>query len=273
MKRDTLIGRTALAIILAAGLCVAATQALAQGATPRRANGKPDLTGFWNAAVGDGIARKGDDESQYATRDGTLESFEDDGQVLARANTNRPVYKPEHWQTVRELDWNNGRQTDPAFSCIFSFPRFNQTPDAIFQTDTHIVLIYSEQNKRRVFPIDGRKHLEAREFDQTYLGDSIGTWDGDTLVIDTVGFNDVTWFKYTGYVHSNELRVTERIKRDGNVLQYDVTVTDPMLVEPWHMTSAQLRLNTNPEAQVPEEAPCQEVGGAEAAAAQPNIGR
>ena len=158
----------------AAVLAVSATQAVAQtaAANPMR-NGHPDLTGFWNGTVGAGDARKGDDEPQYYTRDGTLESFEDDGQVLRRGITNRPVYKPEYWDKVRELDWNNGRQSDPSFKCFVSFPRYNQTPEAIFQTDKHVVLIFNDNaNWRRIVPIDGRPHNAARALDQTWLGDS-----------------------------------------------------------------------------------------------------
>jgi len=256
-----------------AAMMAISTHAAAQSVNQMR-NGHPDLTGFWNGNVGAGAARKGDDEPQYYTRDGTLESFEDDGQILARGNTNRPVYKPQYWDKIRELDWNNGRQSDPSFKCFISFPRFAQAPEAIFQTDNHVVLILNDNgNWRRIVPTDGRPHNPDRAVDQTWLGDSVGKWEGDTLVIHTTGFTDESWFKYTGYIHSNELETVERIRREGDILHYSITAIDPMLMEPWTMTNATLNLNKDPDAIVPEEAKCEERGGDFAAALSPEIGR
>ena len=74
--------------------------------------------------------------------------------------------------------------------------------------------------------LDGRKHPE--DPDPTWYGHSIGTWEGDTLVIDTVGFNDRFWFDFAGHPHTEKLHTIERYRRpDFNTLEYDITIDDP----------------------------------------------
>jgi len=78
----------------------------------------------------------------------------------------------------------------------------------------------------------------------------------DTLVIDVVGFNDVSWLGWPGWFHSNNMRVEERLTREGNTLLYQATVHDPdVLVEPWQMDPRRLPLNTS-DAPYLEDPPC-----------------
>ncbi|MGE3843608.1 MAG: hypothetical protein AB7I50_18715, partial [Vicinamibacterales bacterium] len=82
------------------------------------------------------------------------------------------------------------------------------------------------------------------------------------LVVDVVGFNEDTWIGWPGYFHTNEMRVIERFRREGNTLRYDVTVDDPaVLMEPWKMDTRVLMLNTAPYTQI-EDPPCVETDGA-----------
>jgi hypothetical protein len=86
----------------------------------------------------------------------------------------------------------------------------------------------------------------------------VGKWEGDTLVVDVVGFNEETWLAWPGYFHTNRMRVIERLTRDGNNLKYTVTVEDPdVLMQPWSPDARTLRLNTNPTTQI-EDPPCVE---------------
>jgi hypothetical protein len=86
----------------------------------------------------------------------------------------------------------------------------------------------------RMIYTDGRKHPE--DLDTSFMGHSIGHWEGDTLVIDTVGLNDETWLgrnKYSAF-HSDKLHVVERWTRNGDELSRTVTVEDPvMFSRPW----------------------------------------
>ena len=77
-------------------------------------------------------------------------------------------------------------------------------------------------------------------------------WDsrtgrGDTLVVDSVGFNGVTWVGWEGYFHTDKMEVTERFTRNGDLLYYNFTVNDPdVLMEPWTSYTHVRRLNPNP---------------------------
>jgi hypothetical protein len=85
----------------------------------------------------------------------------------------------------------------------------------------------------RVIYTDGRSHPSAVE--PSYFGHSIGWWDGDTLVIDTVGFNETAWLERWGMPHTSRLRTVERVTRtDFNTLNYEITVDDPgAYTAPW----------------------------------------
>jgi hypothetical protein len=95
--------------------------------------------------------------------------------------------------------------------------------------------------------MDGRGHPD--DFDPSYVGHSIGHWEGDTLVVDVVGLNDDTWLgsgtvgpKYA-MMHSDKMHVVERWTRTGNVVTYEATVDDPvMFTKPWVMTPRQTQL-------------------------------
>ncbi|HTA41836.1 MAG TPA: hypothetical protein VK789_05275 [Bryobacteraceae bacterium] len=96
-------------------------------------------------------------------------------------------------------------------------------PFQMIQTPTFILQIFEYPNTFRYIWTDGRPH--PADPDPTWNGDATAKWDGDTLVVDSVGFNDKT--EVSGYMHSEALHVIERYKRVSTGLQYDVTVEDP----------------------------------------------
>lgn len=199
------------------------TNPLGQLPTPQAADGKPDLTGFWGgiaSVAGPGGIRK----------DGT---FEPDQAALQRASGwEKPLYKPEYWDKVRSLDFSKV-DVDTVYSCYpVGTPR-QSVPAQIIQTPTQIVLIYGGL-RTRVIPTDGRKLTAQDEDMSTFDGISVGRWEGDTLVVSSVGFNDTSWLQWQGYFHTNQMKVTERFRRQGNLLFYNWTVDDPeLLMEPW----------------------------------------
>jgi hypothetical protein len=77
-------------------------------------------------------------------------------------------------------------------------------------------------------------------------------------VVESVGFNDESWLGWPGYIHSWDMRVTERIRREGNILHWEATVEDPMLLEPWVLDPIDSRLNPDPEAFFFGSTPCEE---------------
>jgi hypothetical protein len=263
----------------------AAPAASAQAPTPRTADGKPDLNGRWGGGGGGG---GGSTEVQGLDKDGkrvtyaTLEeakakavrifarnynarhgnptySERDQGMTdRFRDNANPPIYKPEHWERVQYLDLH-GNYLDTAFLCApVGVPRIG-APARIVQTPTDVILMYNARNIWRVVPTDGRPRGPADDRDQTYMGDSVGRWDGDTLVVEAIGFNDETWLGNTatspGWFHSTEMRVVETFRRQGNTLYYGVTVYDPVLAEPWVTQPRPIQLNTS-NAPFNEDPPC-----------------
>ncbi|MGH9253840.1 MAG: hypothetical protein ACRD3C_04640 [Vicinamibacterales bacterium] len=245
-------------------------------ATPRMPDGTPDLSGMWAGGGGGGRAvdvdEKGNIEEIFPSRrcgptqvncDGyTNQSV--DGEFTGRNNPNRPVYKPEYWDKVQQLDMNTNTE-DPLFICQpLGLPRVGP-PARILQTATDVVFLYvgggasTQPADYRVIPTDGRRHDPVRSQDVYFYGHSVGRWEGDTLVIDSIAFNDLTWLERGGYFHSDKMRVIERLRREGNILHYQVTVEDPeVLAEPWVMNPRQVRLNANPNAFLAEGQPCRD---------------
>ena len=248
--------------------------------TPRTADGHPDLSGMWGGGGGGGDADAGagadNNDGDIVTNVGSRrcapsqvkcdehsnQSY--DGEFTARQDRNRPLYKPEYWDRVQYLDVNTNKE-DPVFICQpYGVPRVGP-PARILQTARDVVFLYAsggagtQPTDFRIIPTDGRKHDPVKARDVSFYGHSVGRWEGDTLVIDSVGFNDLTWLARGGYFHTDKMRVLEKFRREGNVLHYQVTVEDPdVLLQPWVMNERQLRLNTNPNATIAEGSPCRD---------------
>jgi len=106
-------------------------------------------------------------------------------------------------------------------------------PMEIIQQPNRVLIIYEFDHLIRQIWMDGRAHL--KDLPGTWMGDSIGKWEGDTLVVDTTGFNDKTWLDRAGHPHSEDLHVVERLKKtDAKTLQIDILMDDPMAyTKPW----------------------------------------
>jgi len=143
-----------------------------------------------------------------------------------------PKYKPEYLAKVKELN-DNQVKLDTLLRCQApGVPRIGP-PDKIVQTAKEVVFLYDDGNGAffRIVPIDGRGHRPPWP---TYLGDAIGKWEGDTLVVETVSMNDDTWLADNGAFHTKDLRVVERLRRTGDKLEYQATSYDSaVLAEPW----------------------------------------
>jgi hypothetical protein len=99
--------------------------------------------------------------------------------------------------------------------------------------DRVIFLFEGGAHMWRVVYMDGRPH--AKDPNPTYLGDSIGHWEGDTLVVDVIGLNDRTWLDQDGHPHTEALHVIERYTRtDERTLHYEALIDDPQAyTKPW----------------------------------------
>jgi hypothetical protein len=234
--------------------------------TPRTADGKPDLTGNW---MGGGMNwRYGNRRCGPSQLEGCTpawnQTMDFEFEAPSRFGPNRPLYKPENWDKIQELDmWTN--KDDPVMTCQpLGIPRHG-APRRILQTPTDLVMFYGQyadggggQGEYRIVPIDGRKHDDRQAIETTYMGYTVGHWEGDTLVLDSISFNDFTWLARGGFFHSDEMHVVERFTRQGNEILYEVTVEDPVyLVHPWVMTPRILKLIPNADAGLlPERGNC-----------------
>jgi hypothetical protein len=163
------------------------------------------------------------------------------GVWVVSGSTNLPddlPYRPEALKLWQERKTNLNKE-DPATYCLPNgVVRVTSLPYKIVQTP-QLIVILSEGNThsfRRIF-LDGRAHNLDLE-PNSWTGDSIGKWEGTTLVVDTVGFNDRTWLDDTGKPHSEQMHVIERYRRpDAGRLVVQYTIEDPkFLTRPYTFT-------------------------------------
>ncbi len=247
-------------------IAAAATLAGVLSLVPVRATAQStDLSGVWVATGGVGRVDRGDPlASNLASRDANLVNFERDNALMRRADPNKPLYKPEFWARVQELD-QNGNSADPSYGCMpGGVPRMGP-PAKIVQAPKELIFLYVSPpaqgwgDQYRVIPTDGRAHTPLQELDGTWKGESIGRWEGDTLVIDTIGLTDSSWLDIRGYFHSENMHVVERLRREGATLTWQATVEDPdVLIRPWTMNPRVLKLDPDPKATLAESLPCVE---------------
>jgi hypothetical protein len=243
----------------------------------------PDLTGNWAVAqngwignyMGNGGRRCGPTQEQPCSRatnqteDFALYSPSRFGQF------GTPLYKPQYWDKVIELDmWTN--KYDPVMTCQpLGVPR-QGAPRRIWQSENDIIFLYQGGDagggygEYRIIPIDGRRHPENANLELTYMGITVGRWEGDTLVLDSVGFIDTTWIGRGGFFHSDKMRVVEKFRREGDAIFYDVTVEDPEVwAEPLVFPTRIMRRNTGANAGLlRERGNCETDFETEAAASQ-----
>jgi len=176
-----------------------------RGAAPRLADGRPDLSGVWNANV---------DPNPEAPA------------LLPWAND---VWKNRLSTAFRDHPDGFCLPGDPT-PTIALFYKFVQTKGLL------LLLFEHEPHYRQIF-LDGRAH--PQQADPTWMGHSVGKWDGDTLVVDTTGFNDKSWLIFaTGLPHTEMLHMIERYRRENyGTMTVDVTVDDPKAyTRPWSVT-------------------------------------
>ncbi|HYJ94672.1 MAG TPA: hypothetical protein VEV86_08645 [Vicinamibacterales bacterium] len=222
---------------------------LAKKATPHLADGKSDLNGTWDHLGGIEFVRPQNLDNGSvcvvgcppAAAAGAGGAGARAGGAGARAGgppaappaPNFPKYKQEFLAKVKDLS-ERQVEVDTALQCQPpGVPRIGP-PAKIVQTAREVLFLYDDVNGSffRIIPTDGRAH--RKDLPASYLGDAIGRYEGDTLVVETVNFNEETWLSDNGAFHTKDLKVIERLRRVGDTLQYEATASDPsVLVEPW----------------------------------------
>ena len=191
------------AVLLIALLVLAASPALAQVQSP------PDLTGFW--------------VNQY-TPD------------LSRALGRQPPFTAEgaeRWRTVDTAQDPTGRCLPPGPTRAFTAP----FPFLLVQHPQMVAILFEYFTIWRVIYLDGRGHPEDIADYPDFMGHSIGRWEGNALVVETVGLNDKTWLDTAGHEHSDKLKVFERFEKEGDNIKWTATFDDPVFfTRPWSIT-------------------------------------
>jgi hypothetical protein len=241
----------AAATIVAAGLrVVGAQEALRAGpsAVPsasrpfaRLPNGRPDLNGNWSIAVS--IA----DISENIVRIGD-EAVAGDGRVIPYT----PVYARLRAEADRRM------YEEPELHCYMSGvpshlwrQAYSGAGLVIQETENYVVFLHEFQGSRRIVPLDGRDHIPASI--SLFMGDGVGHWEGDTLVVETTNNNAVTWLDTGGNRHSDRLVVTERFTPvDNDTYGYEATFVDPeAFTAPWTI-AARMSRGPDPNAEILE---------------------
>jgi hypothetical protein len=195
-------------MVVGAALLFVLPAIFAQTANPSKAAGAPDLTGVWLI-----------DHFQPA--------------LFLKGTT--PPFTPWGESQFKNADT---QVNDPNLACLpHGIPRlmFVPLPMEVFQVPDKVLIYQEAGNQLRQIHMN-REH--KKDLDPTYNGDSVGKWQGDTLVVDTVGFNDVTWLDHVGLPHTGALHVVERLRRvDHDTLVDDFTIEDPKAyTKPWMAT-------------------------------------
>ena len=208
---------------------------------PRASDGKPNLTGVWQGAS----TRRGtwEEANSGLGVGGTGRDLSAPPGLASQQVINEPApYQP--WAAAKVLESFNKRGIDdPTALCLPpGLPRASIVglfPLQIIQTPEQVAILYEYMNAFRVIPLNA-KHPD--DLVPTYMGNSVGRWEGDTLVVDVVGFNDKTWHTGTGTFHTEGLHITERyIRVDKDRINYDVTIEDAaVLSKPWTVHSSMM---------------------------------
>jgi hypothetical protein len=189
---------------------------------PRTADGKPNLGGIWQAS-GSAASDLQDHAARYNMPAGR-----------SVVNGSEIPYQP--WAAGKKAEnFQNRQKADPLSRCYFpGIPRimYLDFPFQIFQTPRAVAITFEWSLVYRLIYTDGSRHPADLD---SWMGDSRGRWDGDTLVVDVSNYNDKTWFDLAGDFHSDALHVVERYRMtDPDTIEYEATIEDSkVFTKPW----------------------------------------
>jgi hypothetical protein len=197
------------------------------GPIRRTADGKPDLSGHYVANAGGANYGLEQHTQDFLTPGGR-------GVVIDPPDGKLPT---QPWAAAERINRELPERgyDDPTAHCfVAGVPRsmYVPSPHQIIQTPTHVVILF-ERMSWRIIPLDSRPHLP--DTIRLWQGDSVGRWEGDTLVVETRNLNGKTWLNEVGEIVSHAETVVERfIPLDDRRITYRATVTDPLVyTAPW----------------------------------------
>jgi hypothetical protein len=233
-------------VIIAVLMSLVVTSA-ASAQAPRTADGHPDLSGVWWPGRDVPLAPLTPPASASAAPVAPAAPPAAAAPTRVRTARFENMYQPWAVEKARTLS----DKDDPALRCVpVAFGTLNVSlyglgfVGQIVQTPGFVVMLTETYHSFKLIPTDGRKHRD--DVAPSFRGDSVGHWEGDTLVVDTTNFTDSNWMHAEGEVsfHSDALHIVERYRRvDRNALEVDAVVEDPkVLTGPWKVPTQTLRL-------------------------------
>ena len=217
---------TAVLVAVAVVSAVPAAGQTSAYTAPRTENGQPDLQGIWQVL----------NTAAWNIEDHNASLGVPAGRAVVEGDG--IPYQP--WALEKQQENYANRATlDPENNCLLSgIPRITYMPYPfqIVQQADKVNILYEYNHSLRHIYMNGNPHPEGPI--NWWMGDSRGSWDGDTLVVDVVHFTDQTWFDRVGNFHSEALHVVERYTpTTPNHLLYEVTIEDPaVFTRPWKMS-------------------------------------
>lgn len=199
---------------------------------PRASNGKLDLSGMWatNSTPRAEMERLYDGLGAFSVPgDDPLTFNKYMINIMADFKPADDPIRPEFAPLLKQHLEDNGAHDPPSRCLPLGIPWIYGIPDPykIVQTPGLTLILYAGEPVRQVFT-DGRKHTPDPE--PSWHGYSVGKWEGDTFVVDTVGFNDRTWLDAFGHPHSESLHIVERFRRVSfGHMDVQVTLEDPKM--------------------------------------------
>ena len=205
--------------------------------TPRYPDGQvrfdrvPGEKGYWGAASVSSLIETG------------VEVAMDERGLLSDIDSAAQVAPFQPWAlALYQYRQRNGLRDDPTRFCLPpAGPRHLHAPGGfrIIQDRNYdrVYIMFGGGNRNwRLIHLDGRTPPDPEEVVGTYYGHSAGEWQGDTLVVESSGFNARFWFSNGGLPHTEALRLTERFSRpDFNTLKYEISIDDPLTyTRPWN---------------------------------------
>ena len=249
----SMISVAAAAALVGAAVSLSVTQSAGETSRPGRVSGHPNLSGIWqanneahwdlqaHAARAGAVTQPGVYPFEYARVaaapvvalgaaggvPASLGVVQDDGEIPYTAEA----------RAVKEENAANWIDRDPELKCYLpGIPRatYMPYPFEITQSTNKIHMAYAFATTARTIHLDEVDPPPA----DTWMGHSVGRWDGDTLVVNVTNFNDKTWFDRAGNFHSDALRVVERFTpMTPDVIQYEATIEDPkVFTRPWRIS-------------------------------------
>ena len=200
--RSRLAGLSSIVLVTASAFA----QTAAVPPIPRMPDGKPSFVGYWDLPYTPNMAAGKDGEA-----------------AIPYTDAGRAAFK------------NHDSKDDPTSLCLYpGMPRIMQSPYPIqiIQTPEYVTILFEYMRQFRAIPTDGQAH--PTNLPPSFMGDSVGKWEGDTFVVDPTGLNDRTWLDTAGHQHTADMHLTERFVRTPTTINLEYTIDDPkMYSTPW----------------------------------------